>query len=121
HRELATPEATAPADVARSGGAGNAIRRRPPEGEPVSIFRCNVDYAQRGTTGVSHESYLYRHIAPRALPHQLLPHLVSRVIYTGAGGFNSLSSGLEFTLSPRVPFLGLPVSHSSTGDRGTSP
>src|SRR5262245_44965254 len=118
HPEFTTPECNDPVDVVRYVRAGEAILLRLTDGEPVNIFRCNVDYAQRGTTWGSHESYLYRHVAPKALPRQLLPHLVSRVIYTGAGGFNSLSSGLEFTLSPRVSFLGLPVSHTSTGERG---
>ena len=50
------------------------------------ILRCNVDYSGSGSTWGCHESYLHR-CSPRLLPAALLPHLVSRVIYTGAGGF----------------------------------
>ena len=35
-----------------------------------------------------------------------MPHLVSRVVYTGAGGFNNLSKGIEFTLSPPFDKIG---------------
>src|SRR5437762_13076927 len=47
-----------------------------------------------------------------------MPHLVSRVVYTGAGGFNNLSKGIEFTLSPRVAHLNRGVSGESTHHRG---
>ena len=49
---------------------------------------------------------------------RLVPHLASRLVYTGAGGFNSRSPGLEFTLSPRVAHLVANVSDSSTRSRG---
>jgi len=55
---------------------------------------------------------------PASLQPQIVPHLVSRIIYTGAGGFNPLSSGLEFTLSPRVAHISRVVSGDSTADRG---
>jgi hypothetical protein len=53
-----------------------------------------------------------------ALQPQIVPHLVSRLIYTGAGGFNPFSRGLEFTLSPRAAHLRQVVSGNSTSDRG---
>jgi hypothetical protein len=55
---------------------------------------------------------------PALLQPQIAPHLVSRIIYTGAGGFNPLSSGLEFMLSPRVAHIQRVVSGESTSDRG---
>ena len=32
-----------------------------------------------------------------------IPHLVSRIIYTGAGGFDNAAAGIQFMISPRVP------------------
>src|SRR6185436_14148466 len=64
-----------------------------------------------------HESYSHA-AQPGALSDEIVPHLVTRIIYTGAGGFNSTSRGLEFTLSPRVSHLANVVSNNSTSDRG---
>jgi hypothetical protein len=83
----------------------------------LSFFKCNVDYSGAGTTWGCHESYLHK-AHPENLSEQIIPHLVSRIIYTGAGGFDSLSTGLEFTLSPRVPHLGKVISEHSTHERG---
>jgi proteasome accessory factor A len=80
-------------------------------------FRCNVDYSGGQTTWGCHESYLHR-TPPDGLQSQIIPHLVSRLIYTGAGGFNPLSQGLEFTLSPRVTHIRQVVSENSTSERG---
>ena len=44
--------------------------------------------------------------------------MVSRLIYTGAGGFDATSSGIRFVLSPRVPHLAAEVSELSTLSRG---
>jgi hypothetical protein len=57
-------------------------------------------------------------MSPDRLSEEIIPHLVSRIIYTGAGGFDSLSPGLTYTLSPRVPHLEKVVSESSTSARG---
>jgi hypothetical protein len=57
--------------------------------------------------------------SPERLPAQLIPHLVSRIIYSGAGGLTMGSDGkLRFTLSPRVAFLDHETSESSTNNRG---
>jgi len=125
HPELSTPECTDPWSVVRYIQAGHRIladlaqtveAERPP-GTEVMCFRCNVDYGGLRTTWGSHESYLHR-MSPAALQSQIVPHLVSRIIYTGAGGFNPLSSGLEFTLSPRVAHINRVASADSTSDRG---
>ena len=94
-----------------------AVESERPPGTEVMCFRCNVDYGGLRTTWGSHESYLHR-MSPAALQSQIVPHLVSRIIYTGAGGFNPLSSGLEFTLSPRVAHINRVASADSTSDRG---
>jgi hypothetical protein len=75
-----------------------------------------VDYVTGQTWGC-HESYLHR-TTTEALAEEIIPHLVSRLIYTGSGGFDNHSSGLEFMLSPRVPHLGREISGESTHDRG---
>jgi len=125
HPELSTPECSNPWDVTRYTLAGEHIldgliqevEKEYADGTRVLCFRCNVDYSGANTTWGCHESYLHR-AKPAVFPAQIIPHLVSRVIYTGAGGFNSLSSGLEFTVSPRAPHLEKEISNDSTCNRG---
>lgn len=123
HPELTTPECTNPWDVVRYILAGERIMTGlaheliHQDCVGVMVFKSNVDYASRWVTWGCHESYMHR-AAPYALSDQIIPHLVTRIIYTGAGGFNSQSGGLEFTLSPRVPHLANVVSNNSTSDRG---
>jgi hypothetical protein len=124
HVEMATPECANPWDVVRYVWAGEEIlidlagRLTGRNGiAEVILLKSNVDYSGTGSTWGCHESYGHRG-APDAVRDQILPHLVSRIIYTGSGGFNSLSWGLEFTLSPRVPHLSKVLSSDSTHDRG---
>jgi proteasome accessory factor A len=123
HPELSTPECSDPWEAVRYIQAGERILamlagevERGHRGSRASVYRCNVDYITGQTWGC-HESYLHR-TTTEALAEEIIPHLVSRLIYTGAGGFDNHSSGLEFTLSPRVPHLGKNVSNQSTHDRG---
>ena len=124
--EFCTPECADPWEVVRYVRAGEHVLESAaatligPEAGIADIVlqRCNVDYSGSQTTWGCHESYLYRS-APAALPSQLLPHLASRVVYTGAGGFNSRAPHtLQFTLSPRVWHLELDISDQSTRGRG---
>jgi proteasome accessory factor A len=125
HPELSSPECLNPWDVVRYARAGDIILERLADGVSgkdrrtgqVLVFKGNVDYSGSGTTWGSHESYLHRADAD-LLRQRLIPHLVSRVIYTGAGGFNALSPGLEFMLSPRAAHLTQVVSDQSTSSRG---
>jgi len=125
HVEFATPECLNPWDAVRYVEAGHRTlleliqkfakwRRRE---EETACFRINVDYSGTGTTWGCHESYLHR-MPPEELPLHLIPHLVSRVVYTGAGGFHPLSGGLRFTLSPRASLMERTLSADSTGSRG---
>jgi hypothetical protein len=125
HPEFATPECATPWDAVRYLHAGERLltelaaelEKDPGIGETM-LLRSNVDYGGTDATWGTHESYMYRNRRPD-LARQVIPHLVSRVVYTGAGGFNSLSpSGLRFTLSPRVWHLEREVSDESTHDRG---
>jgi proteasome accessory factor A len=125
HIEYSTPECTNPWDAVRYVEAGHAtmlelIRKfaksRYRE-EETACFRVNVDYSGNGSTWGCHESYLHK-MPLEELPPQLIPHLVSRIVYTGAGGFQPLSGGLRFTLSPRASLIERTVSSDSTGSRG---
>ena len=123
HPEVSSPECLDPWDVVRYSKAGDLILEQLAEGvrtaDPriarVLIFKGNVDYSAATTWG-AHESYGHRaHVG--VLQRRLMPHLVSRVIYTGAGGFNPFSHGLEFMLSPRVAHLTHAFSAESTTQR----
>lgn len=124
HPEFCTPECANPWDVVRYTRAGEKILEElmdrmteDPEIADAALFKCNVDYSGTGSTWGCHESYLHR-TDPHLLSAEVIPHLVSRVIYTGAGGFRVNSKSLEFSLSPRVSHLVREVSESSTHDRG---
>jgi len=113
HEELACPEVQNPWDAGRYLLAGERflaglaadLAREDPEVGVASFFKTNVDY-HRGSKSSwgCHESYLVR----KPIEHfvrPLVPHLVSRIVFTGAGGFDPLCPGLHFTLSPRVAHL----------------
>jgi len=96
HPEVAGPECTDPWNAVRYARAGDLIllrlaeevRRRNPAVAELRIFTGNVDYASgSGATWGAHESYCHR-ADPSLLGRGLVPHLVSRVIYSGAGGFD---------------------------------
>lgn len=126
HPELSTPECTDPWQLVRYLKAGEAIlidlaqeldasggRDKPTR---TSFFRSNVDYFSLATWGC-HESYQY-HDREAAMSAELIPHFVSRIVYTGAGGFDDRSPGLDFVVSPRVAHLERVRSADSTGHRG---
>jgi proteasome accessory factor A len=125
HPEFAGPELANPWDAVRyikAGeqileGLGAELARKNKAIAQVSFFRQNVDYSGAGSTWGSHESYLHK-AEPELFRQYLMPHLVSRLIYTGAGGFDSKYPGIRFTLSPRVPHLTAEVSPDSTHSRG---
>jgi len=125
HPEFAGPEVTNPWDAARYIKAGEAILAdlaaeaagHAQAGAQACLFRQNVDYSGSGCSWGSHESYLHR-ADPQLFRAHLIPHLVSRLIYTGGGGFDSRYPGIRFVLSPRVPHLSAEVSHESTCSRG---
>jgi proteasome accessory factor A len=126
HPELATCESVNPWDVCRYVMAGErmlaalAEQAAAEDRSPREIFltRCNVCYSpQRATTWGCHESHLHQAI-PNHLREQLVPHLVSRMIYTGAGGFDNQSAGIRFLVSPRVAHLEQVASDGSTASRG---
>jgi hypothetical protein len=125
HPELGTPECTNPWDLVRYVKAGDLILGRAAEKleseesrmSEALLFRCNVDYSGTGSTWGCHESYMHR-ADPQLLSKQTIPHLVSRIVFSGAGGFDPFTPGLRFTLSARAPHMTKVVSGCSTHDRG---
>jgi proteasome accessory factor A len=125
HPEMTTPECLNPWDAVRYVKAGDRNLLRVREAllasdsgvREVLLFRTNVDAAGSGNTWGCHASFLHRS-DPMEMPPQIIPHLVSRLIYSGAGGVEFSRQHPHFTLSPRVRFLNHEVSASSTGDRG---
>jgi hypothetical protein len=121
HPEFTTPECSNPWDVVRYVRAGESTLVTAAAGvfahAATSLYRCNVDYSGSGSTWGCHESYMHRADLTR-LPAQLIPHLVSRVVYSGAGGFDNVSPGVKFTLSPRATHVCTDISNESTSRRG---
>lgn len=124
HPEMASPECTTPAGLVQYVKAGDRlmeglvqeVQAHAGPGTEVICSRCNVDY-KSGTTWGCHESYRH-HADPAILPDQLMSHLVTRILYSGAGGFNPLTGGLEFCLAPRLMYIQQAISGESTGNRG---
>lgn len=124
HPEMTTPEVANPWDAVRYVLAGERILDDLFDGAsaeadrlpPVLLFKGNVDYDSRTTWGC-HESIMHR-ADPALLPAQLIPHLVTRIVFTGAGGLDPQSPGVEFMLSPRAVYIEQEVSGESTSSRG---
>ncbi len=123
HPEYSTPECATPRDLVRHVLGGERIlldlARRASESVPGSraeILRCNVDYASSSTWGC-HESILHTG-SQTMIADRIIPHLVSRLVYTGSGGFDNVSAHPSFLLSPRVAHLEQRVSSHSTENRG---
>jgi hypothetical protein len=125
HPEIGSPECLDPWDAIRYSKAGDRIlvqladdvQRDYPEIAETVIRTGNVDYSGLRSTWGSHESYCHR-AEPALVQRHLVPHLVSRIVYAGAGGFNPFSHGLEFMLAPRAQHITCVTSLESTGNRG---
>lgn len=124
HLEIAGPECRNPWDVVRYLRAGeaqlvelaDALRRANSSVGEAAFCKTNIDYSGAQTTWGCHESYLTtRPIA--AAPADLIPHLVTRIVFCGAGGFNTRSPGIEFLLSPRAAHLTSLQNAGSQSDR----
>jgi hypothetical protein len=109
HPEHATPECTTPKEVACYDKAGERLlesaRARVYQQYPgvkIALIKNNLDpiYPDHTTYG-THESYTCWRPAFEIAP-QLLPHLVSRTIFAGAGGLTADAQGRGFELSQRA-------------------
>jgi hypothetical protein len=125
HVEIGTSEVWNPWDAVRYILAGERILRSLADGEDAPpgwrrplVLKTNVDYECHTSWG-THESILASRSTSRSrLADNLIPHLVSRILFAGAGGWNAFSAGLEFVVSPRAMFLERRTSVSSTQERG---
>ena len=120
HLEHATGECTDPAAlVSYIKSFERILLRIAPEtaealgGGQVVFGRLNVDYASGATYG-QHESYLTRY-PPSYFEKALVPHLISRVVYTGEGGLALEGTGLA--VSPRLLAFTRVAALETTSDR----
>jgi proteasome accessory factor A len=60
-----------------------------------------VDYSGTGATWGSHENHLSSR-SPAQIGPALVPHLISRIVFTGGGGFDNLDPQAPFLISPRA-------------------
>src|SRR6266540_2930881 len=125
HPEYSSPETTNPRDCVIWDRAGERIldlaRTRaeavsPPE-QRILIYKNNTD--SKGNSYGTHENYLMDRKVPFArIVQHLMPFLVSRQIYTGAGkvGAENNVEHCDFQISQRADFLetevGLETMHS---------
>jgi proteasome accessory factor A len=124
HPEHATPECLTPRQVACYDKAGEhllALAARGAEadcpGLRVRLVKNNLDplFPDQVSYG-SHESYTCWASGAVAAP-QLMAHLVSRVLYAGAGGLSAHPAGVGFELSQRARHMMETVGDDTTGDR----
>jgi proteasome accessory factor PafA2 len=115
HPEYSTPECRSLRELVAHDRAGERIvlecaRRRTEEtGREVRIFKNNTDF--HGMSYGTHESYLTDRAVPwERLFHGLLPFLVTRLLYAGAGKVGVETPGpfakeCPFQLSQRADFF----------------
>ena len=124
HPEWCTPECRDPWELVRYVLAGDGVltellteaASQTPAFRDAALLKCNVDYSSLTTWG-RHESYLCRRPGAE-IAQDLVPHLVSRVLFTGAGGLNPFFPGIQFSLSPRAHHFRAVLSGNSTDHRG---
>jgi proteasome accessory factor A len=124
HPEHATPECHTPRQVALYDKAGEHLLRLARDvvmtREPrllVRILKNNLDPVEpEETTYGTHESYTCWAPSEQVCP-QLVPHLVSRVLYCGAGALTGHAGGVGFELSQRARHLHVVESDDTTGNR----
>lgn len=127
HPEYATPECDELTDLVAADKAGERIlqnlvveaeQRLVEEGisGEIFLFKNNTDSA--GNSYGCHENYLIgRNVDFPAILAALLPFLVSRQIYTGAGKLLRTARGVRFTISQRAEHIWEGVSSATTRSR----
>ncbi|KFI52771.1 Pup--protein ligase [Bifidobacterium biavatii] len=125
HPEYATAEARRPIDALAQDMAGELVMRRLAaqaqqqlrdsgygDGLRVHVFKNNADSA--GHSFGCHENYLVRrYVSLEQVEHELLPFLITRQLYTGAGRVTD--EGFEIT--QRADYLDEAVSSATTRSR----
>src|SRR2546421_1542781 len=116
HPEFSTPECADARECVRYDKAGERILARSmqaalqvlPTGHDIVVYKNNSD--RKGNSYGTHENYLMDRAVPFArIVQHVMPHFVSRQIYTGAGkvGSEVLSgdSQIPFQLTQRADFF----------------
>jgi len=127
HPEYATPECSTPLEAVVHERAGDRVlddlRRRTQDSlredgvdGQVRIFRNNTDFS--GNSYGSHENYLVaRTGAFQPFADALLPFLVTRQIFAGAGKVLQTAGGTVYVLSQRAEHIWEGVSSATTRSR----
>jgi proteasome accessory factor A len=115
HPEFSTPECSNVWEAVLYDKVGEAVLARSveaaarllPKGQQVSVYKNNSD--GKGNSYGSHENYLMDRTVPfsRVVQH-VIPHFVTRQIFTGAGKVGSELPGAEqvhFQLTQRADFF----------------
>jgi proteasome accessory factor A len=127
HPEYATPECTSALEAVVHERAGDrlidALAQRTQQGlvedgieGRVRVFRNNTDFS--GNSYGSHENYLVVRDGPfQPLADALLPFLVTRQIFAGAGKILRTARGAVYVLSQRAEHIWEGVSSATTRSR----
>ncbi|MHC5182705.1 MAG: proteasome accessory factor PafA2 family protein [Planctomycetota bacterium] len=120
HPEWATAEATDPWMVIYLQKVGEDILSQIAKefSEDVIISRHNVDCLSATSWGF-HENYLTHYSSKKQFAEVLIPHLVTRIVYTGAGGLNIdfEKKTCQFMISPRSDYLKSLIHSGSQSNR----
>ena len=127
HPEYATPECASPRDLVIFDRAGERIledlqlyaeekiREERVPGK-LSIFKNNTDFV--GNSYGCHENYLVdRDVDFYYLAEQLIPFLVTRQIFSGAGKVFQTQDGVHYCISQRAQHIYQKISGTTTNDR----
>lgn len=124
HPEHATPECHVPRQVALYDKVGEHLlalgrdaAQMKDKNLQIRIIKNNLDPVEpdENTYG-THESYTLWGDSHAACP-QMLPHLVSRILYAGSGGLSGAEDGIGFELSQRARHIEVPESDDTTSCR----
>ncbi len=127
HPEYATPECASPLDVTIYDKAGerilenllnyaqNKVHEEGFQGE-LAIFKNNTDFV--GNSYGCHENYLAdRTVDFYYMAEQLIPFLVTRQIFTGAGKVFRTRRGTVYHISQRAQHIRQKISGTTTNER----
>ncbi len=127
HPEYATPECDSPVQVTTHDRAGERIvealvraaeRRLAEEGIDgrISLFKNNTDSA--GNSYGCHENYLVARVGEfQRLAEALIPFLITRQVFAGAGKVLQTPRGTIFALAQRAEHIWESVSSATTRSR----
>ena len=127
HPEYATPECSSPIDAITHDKAGERILERLVEAAEqrlaeegiagtISLFKNNTDSA--GNSYGCHENYLVGRVGEfQRLADALIPFLVTRQVFAGAGKVLQTPRGAIFSLAQRAEHIWEGVSSATTRSR----